>query len=53
MGHDLAYGLGHVAKLMRAIDAQVLHIVGGAHRVMDYRTFAGQEFEIEAHALEG
>ena len=53
MGHDLAYGLGHVAELVRAINAQVLHIAGGAHRVVNYRTFPGQEFEVEAHALQG
>ena len=52
VGHDFAYGLGHVAQLVRTIDAQLVYIGGGAHRVVDHRSFPGQELEIETHAFQ-
>ena len=50
---DTFDGLGYVAELRCAVGAKTRDVLGAANGMMDDGTFAGQEFEVESHALEG
>ena len=46
-------GFSDIAKFRRPIGAQAGNVIHRANRLMDHRPFAGLEFEVQPHALEG